>query len=49
MVETYKQKDLGYPRTSTDDEFEVAMPDGSAWRVPVQIIADSRDDHYARR
>lgn len=43
----YTQKYLGYPRVKTNAEFEVTMPDGSVWRVPVQIIVDSRDTHYA--
>lgn len=40
-------KDLGYTRTPTDAKLRVEMPDGSLWDVPVQVIADSRDEHYA--
>ena len=42
----YTQKDLGYPRTATDAKFIVTMPDGSSWAVPVQVIADNRDEAY---
>jgi hypothetical protein len=44
---TYTAKDLGYKRTSTDAIYRLEMPDGSVWDVPIQAIADSRDDHYA--
>jgi hypothetical protein len=44
---TYKMKDLGYVRTPTAARYRVEMPDGSFWQVPVQAIADSRDEHYA--
>lgn len=40
-------KDLGYQRTPTDAMYRVEMSDGSQWDVPVQIIADSRDEHYS--
>ena len=40
-------KDLGYPRTPTDAKLRVEMPDNTLWDVPVQLIADSRDEHYA--
>ena len=43
----YEMKDLGYPRTPTDALYRVEMPDGSKWDVPVQCIADSRDDNYS--
>jgi len=43
----YKMKDLGYPRTPTSAKYRVEMPDGSLWEVPVQVIADSRDEHYS--
>lgn len=43
----YKQKDLGYERATTSAAYEIEMPDGSRWHVPVQLIADSRDEHYA--
>ena len=42
----YKMKDLGYPRTPTTAELHVDMPDGATWAVPLQLIADSRDEHY---
>lgn len=45
--EAYKQKNLGYPRETTKARFRVTMPDGSQWDVPVQLIADSRDKHFA--
>jgi hypothetical protein len=43
----YTMKDLGYKRTPTDAMLRVEMEDGSKWDVPVQVIADSRDEHYA--
>lgn len=43
----YKQKDLGYKRTPTSALYQVEMSDESRWNVPVQIIADSRDENYA--
>ena len=46
MPKTYAQKDLGYPRSTTTAMFRVQMEDMTKWDVPVQIIADSRDDHY---
>lgn len=45
-MKTYQQKDLGYPREATSAMFRVTMPDGSRWDVPVQAIADSRDENY---
>ncbi len=39
-------KDLGYKRTPTDAMFRVEMGDLSKWDVPVQVIADSRDEFY---
>lgn len=44
---TYEMKDLGYPRTPTTAMYRVEMEDGSNWDVPVQAIADSRDENYA--
>lgn len=43
---TYQMKDLGYKRTPTTAVFRVEMEDGSKWDVPVQAIADSRDENY---
>lgn len=43
----YEMKDLGYPRIPTPATYVVTMPDGTKWSVPVQVIADSRDTHYA--
>lgn len=43
----YKMKDLGYQRTPTDALYRVEMPDGSKWDIPVQCIADSRDENYS--
>lgn len=40
-------KNLGYKRTPTDAKLRVTMPDASHWDVPVQLIADSRDEHYS--
>lgn len=40
-------KDLGYERTPAEANLRVEMPDGSLWDVPVQLIADSRDENYA--
>lgn len=42
----YEMKDLGYTRTPTTAIFRVEMEDHSQWEVPVQAIADSRDEHY---
>jgi len=44
---SYKMKDLGYVRTPTDAKLRVEMPDSSRWDIPVQIIADSRDEYYS--
>lgn len=43
----YKQKNLGYPRATTSDRLRVTMPDGSLYDIPVQLIADSRDEYYS--
>lgn len=43
----YKMKDLGYERTPTNARYVVEMPDISFWSIPLQIIADSRDENYA--
>ena len=42
----YKQKDLGYKRTKTSARYMVHMDNLTMWSVPVQIIADSRDEYY---
>lgn len=42
----YIMKDLGYIRTPTTALYRVEMEDGSKWDVPVQVIADSRDENY---
>lgn len=42
----YVMKDLGYTRTPTSAMYRVTMEDGSLWDVPLQAIADSRDEHY---
>lgn len=42
----YVQKDLGYLREPTYAFVRVEMPDHSWWKVPAQIVADSRDEHY---
>lgn len=47
MQSNYAMKDLGYARTPTKAVYRVEMEDHSLWDVPVQIIADSRDEHYA--
>jgi hypothetical protein len=46
-MKPYTMKDLGYKRTPTTAKLRVEMPDGTLWDVPVQVIADSRDEHYA--
>lgn len=43
----YEMKDLGYKRTPTAALYRVEMEDGAKWDVPVQVIADSRDENYA--
>lgn len=42
----YTQKDLGYHRTPTTAQLHVQMGDGTTWSVPLQIVADSRDEAY---
>lgn len=42
----YEMKDLGYKRTPTAAKYHTTMEDGSIWAVPVQVIVDSRDEHY---
>lgn len=46
-MKAYTMKDLGYKRTPTEAKLRVEMPNGTLWDVPVQAIADSRDEHYA--
>lgn len=46
MNAPYAMKDLGYKRTPTTAMFRVEMSDGRKWDVPVQAIADSRDENY---
>ena len=46
VMKTYVMKDLGYKWTSTTAMYRVEMSDGSLWDVPVQVIVDSRDEHY---
>ncbi|HKZ02395.1 MAG: hypothetical protein A2W35_06550 [Chloroflexi bacterium RBG_16_57_11] len=46
MKHNYKMKDLGYPRTPTDKVLAVDMPDGFTWLIPLQLIADSRDEYW---
>lgn len=46
MENIYEMKDLGYKRTPTAAIYRVEMGDGSKWDVPVQAIADSRDENY---
>lgn len=45
-MKTYKQKDLGYKRAPTKALYHITMEDGSVYSVPVQLIADSRDEYY---
>ena len=47
MLKQYAMKDLGYKRTPTNAMMRVQMTDGSWWAVPVQVIADNRDEYYA--
>lgn len=42
----YVMKDLGYKRTPTTAKYHTEMEDGSVWAVPVQVIADNRDENY---
>jgi hypothetical protein len=42
----YEQKDLGYKRTPTTAQLHVEMGDGATWSVPLQLVADSRDEFY---
>lgn len=42
----YKQKDLGYKRTPTSAMMRCTFSNGEIWDVPLQIIADSRDENY---
>lgn len=42
----YQMKDFGYKRTPTEAMYQTTMEDGSVWAVPVQVIVDSRDEHY---
>lgn len=42
----YAMKNLGYARTPTSAEIHLELPDGSVWAVPVQVVVDSRDEHY---
>ena len=46
-MKEYVMKNLGYKRTPTNAWLKVEMPNGEFWKVPAQIIADSRDEHYA--
>lgn len=43
----YVMADLGYLRTPTAAKLRVKFSDGSVWDVPLQIVADSRDDNYS--
>lgn len=40
-------KYLGYKRTPTSAKLRVQMTNGSRWDIPVQLIADSRDEFYS--
>ena len=47
MASEYVMKDLGYKRTPTKAVYRVVMSNGEVWHVPVQVIADNRDENYA--
>lgn len=47
MAKPYKQKDLGYKRKPTAARLIVEFSNGERWAVPVQLIVDDRDTHYA--
>jgi hypothetical protein len=44
---TYQIKDLGYKRTQSEAKMRATFSTGEAWEFPVQVVADSRDEHYA--
>ena len=44
----YEMKDLGYPRTPTDAMIRIYM-EFETWDVPVQIVADMRDQSKHER
>lgn len=47
MAKKYKMKNLGYKRTPADGAvLLVAFPNKEIWEVPVQLVADSRDEWY---
>lgn len=45
-MKAYKQKNLGYKRAATKAVMRVTFENKEKWDVPLQIIADSRDEHY---
>lgn len=45
-MKKYKLKNLGYARTTTSAMVRVKFSNGEQFDVPVQIIADSRDENY---
>jgi len=47
-MKPYKQKDLGYQRALTSAAMRVTFSNGECYDVPLQIIADNRDEYYRR-
>jgi hypothetical protein len=45
-MNTYQMKDLGYERTPTDARYQITMSNGDVYSIPLQLIADSRDEYY---
>lgn len=47
MNQPYEMKDLGYPRKPAVGVLVVGFDNGEKYHVPLQVICDSRDEHYA--
>ena len=45
-MKKYEQVNLGYEREKTKAMMRVTFQNSEKWDVPLQIIADSRDQHY---
>jgi hypothetical protein len=46
MAKPYQIKEFDYPRTTSGAFLLVCFPNGERWQVPIQIVADDRDEHY---
>ncbi len=47
-MKKYRMKSLGYPRTPANGMvLHVTFSNGESWDIDAQVIADSRDSHYA--